>query len=128
MGLLDLFRKRDQKKDSGLMRIELYDPDMAPDDLYGQMPVRCTVLRQMPAKDRPDYFLARCDEPISYGERKIRYIILRTRFVGTILHRNMDNMAINVAYVTDESLLKDRQLEFKKCEYVAICMGRDVSE
>lgn len=105
------------------MRVKLISCDYAPADMPEQLPISCEVIRRIPGEDRPDYYIARCEQDIRYNRYTIRYLIIAPRFFGQELKQNLDEIALGVAYVGDESLLKDDKLDFNKCTYVAICMG-----
>lgn len=108
------------------MRIQLIDCDYAPEDMDGQLPVTCKLLRMIPGNDRPDYWLAKCEKAIRHGEEAVNYLVLAPRFVGTKIRKGMGEIALGVAYVTDETLLQDTTLNFDKCKYVAICRAKEL--
>lgn len=37
------------------------------------------------------------------------------------MEKGIGSIVINVAYVTNESIIEDSALDFDKCKYVAIC-------
>lgn len=118
-------KKREQKNPDNVtgIKVKLLSCDYAPADMPEQLPISCEVIRKIPGEDRPDYYLARCEQDIRYNRYIIRYLIIAPRFFGQELKENLDEIALGVAYVGDESLLKDNMLDFNKCTYVAICMG-----
>lgn len=105
------------------MRVKIINCDYAPTDMAEQLPIACELMRKIPGSDRDDYWLAKCEKAVRYGEKKIDYLVLATRFVGQTLENSRGLTALGVAYVTDQSLLQDTRLDFSKCVYVAICMG-----
>jgi hypothetical protein len=106
------------------MRFSVTSVDYAPDDLYEQTPFSATVLRQIPGSDRPDYFLAQLDRPLKWKTEKeessVTHIVVTPRWVGGALSSAMRTTPVNIAYVTDLSVLQDAKLDFKKCHYSAI--------
>jgi hypothetical protein len=106
------------------MEIRVTSVDYAPDDLYEQAPFTAKVLRKLPGPDRPDYWLAELAKPIRWASdgraSNITHLVLAARWVGGAIVSGMRNTPVNIAYVTDTSVLEDSQLDFKKCAYVAI--------
>lgn len=108
------------------IRVQLIDCDYAPKDMEGQLPITCSLLRMIPGKDRPDYWLAKCENPIKYEKTIINHLILAPRFVGAEIKKGMGSIVLGVAYVTDETLIQDTTLNFDKCKYVAICNAKEL--
>lgn len=108
------------------IKAELTECDCCSDELKKQLPVKCTFIRMIPGKDRSDYWLVQCETPIKYQNTEINYVILATRFVGEKIKKGMGSHIVNMAYVIDETLIKDETLEFNKCEYVAICYANEL--
>lgn len=100
------------------------DADFAPKDLHDQTPLRARLLRRIPGTDRPDYWLAELDRPITWrrvgGERQITHLVVCSRYEGTAISENMADLLVGIAYVTDQSLLDDEALDPGKCQYIAI--------
>jgi hypothetical protein len=106
------------------MRFSITSVDYAPDELYHEVPIRGRVLRQIPGRDRPDYFLAKLDRPLRWkregDDRLVTHIILAARWAGGVLTPTMRHMPVGIAYVVDRSLLSDAKLDFEKSQYIAI--------
>lgn len=117
-----LFFKRAKKN----IRIQLTDCDYAPPDMEEQLPVVCSLLRTIPGKDRPDYWLAKCEKSLKYENADVNYLVVAPKFVGQEIKKGMGAIALGVAYVTDESLIHDNSLSFEKCKYVAICIAKEL--
>lgn len=107
--------------------LELIDADFAPEDLESQLPIRITMLRQIPGKDTPNYWIAQSQKPITWEGQTITHVVVGARFIGTTIKTGVGTIALNVAYVVDESLLKDKVMNLEKCKYVAICMANEVT-
>ena len=92
------------------------------EDFDGALPFKGKVLRQLPGSDRPDYFLAVLDTPFTWKKEKklISHIVICARWDGGVLSAKMSHTAVNIAYVTDKSVLSDPKLDFTKCYFVAI--------
>jgi hypothetical protein len=103
------------------MRFSVLHVDGA-DDFDGTLPLKGKILRQIPGPDRPDYFLAALDAPFRWqkGNKLISHIVICARWVGGVLSSTMSRTPVNIAYVTDESVLIDERLDFQKCYYAAI--------
>jgi hypothetical protein len=87
-----------------------------------RLPISCNLIRQMPGKDRPDYWLAQLEEAIEYNGRNIGYVILCLKSIGDSISVDKET-TYNISVVTDESLLNDSSLDFSKVEPVAVCKG-----
>jgi len=103
------------------MRFSVLHLDGA-EDFDGALPLKGQILRQLPGPDRADYFLAVLDTPFSWKKEKkiISHIIICARWVGGVLSATMSSTPVNIAFVTDESVLTDERLDFLKCYYAAI--------
>jgi hypothetical protein len=109
--------------------------DHAPDDLYGQTPLRGRLLRTIAKHDRPavfrtasgDYWLAELSTPLSWSRdgvtRTIRHLVLAARWEGTSI-RPGATLPVGIAYVVDDLLLSSESFEFTQAEYVAIGMAK----
>lgn len=123
--------------------------DLGPAELEAALPLRADALRVMPGSDRPDYLLARFERPLKYrtpvgfdmsradpslrgtDERGdfviVQGIVVCARFVGQGFRSGMRDLAVNIAYVIDNSLAADTTVDFAKLEYVAVGFVDDVS-
>lgn len=113
------------------MKLKIVSIDYAPDDLYRQIPCSATLIKKMKGPDRPDYWLAKVDKPIIWEKNKtkdVNYIILASFFVGTSIKVGFGKISMRLAYVIDESILKDIDLIFEKAEYVAICEAEEIKK
>jgi hypothetical protein len=96
----------------------------------------------MPGSDRPDYSLFVLERPLHFypaegfdlgrvdaqqrvqdrkGRTMVRVhaMLLCARFVGQQLHPGMRDLAVNLAYVIDNSLARDPEVDFGKIEFAA---------
>ena len=115
------------ESDAGI-RFEIINADFGPRGLEEQLPMKITILRQLPGLDTPNYWLAKCDKPLKWKEQNcdINYLIVGCRFEGVKMEKGAKMMALNVAYVTDESILGDDKTSFDKCAYVAVCVANGI--
>ncbi len=105
------------------MHVLIESVDHAPDDLYAQIPVRARLLREIPGRDRPDYWLAELSTPLSWttdgATRTIRHLVLKARWKGTSIGPGAA-LPVGIFYVIDDSLLESATFESAQAEYVAI--------
>jgi hypothetical protein len=117
--------------------------DTAPPELEWQLPLDGELYRLMPGSDRPDYSLFVLERPVHFYPRdgfdlgrvepeervedrkgrpmvRVHALLLCARFVGQQLHPGMKDLAVNLAYVIDNSLARDAQVDFGKIEFAAI--------
>ncbi len=106
--------------------IEISEITKGPDELSYQLPVQAKVLKQIPGKDRPDYFLVELEKSVFWVDEQkdinteINYLIICSKKKGQSISNEMKDVILAIAYVTDESVKTDSRLNFKKCEYVAV--------
>jgi hypothetical protein len=117
--------------------------DTAAPELEWQLPLNGELYRLIPGSDRPDYSLLVLDRPLHFypGEGfdlgrveadqqvqdrkgrtmvRVHALILCARFVGQQLHPGMTDLAVNLAYVIDNSLARDAEVDFGKIEFAGI--------
>lgn len=105
--------------------IEISSISKGPKELSYQLPIKARVLKQIPGKDRPDYFLAELDKSVVWVDEKkninteINHLIICSKKKSQAVSGEMKDVIIAIAYVTDESVQTDPTLDFKKCTYVA---------
>lgn len=116
--------------------------DVAPAELEWQLPLNGELYRLMPGSDRPDYSLFVLERPLHFypaegfdlgrvdaGQQvqdrkgrtmvRVHAMLLCSRFVGQQLHPGMKDLAVNLAYVIDNSLARDPEVDFGKIEFAA---------
>lgn len=116
--------------------------DVGPDEFSAVLPLRARVIRVMPGSDRTDYVLCFAERPIPFrppagfdmarvhpdaitrDERgevvAVQGIVICTRLVGESFRSGMKDLAVNIAYVIDNSLTRDPAVDFGKLEFAAI--------
>lgn len=104
------------------MRFSITSLDDSNEDFDGLLPVKGTVLRQMPGPDRPDYHLAALDSPFEWkkAKKRVSHVVLAGHLVGDVLSPTTRGVGFGIAYVLDDAVLSDSTLDFKKCHYAAI--------
>ena len=116
--------------------------DVGPDEFSAVLPLRARVIRVMPGSDRADYVLCYAERPIPFrppagfdlsrvhpdaitrdarGELiAVQGIVICTRLVGETFRGGMRDLAVNIAYVIDNSLTREPTVDFSKLEFAAI--------
>jgi hypothetical protein len=117
--------------------------DGAPQELEWQLPLNGELYRLMAGSDRPDYSLMVLERPLHFypkdgfdlgrveadqrvldrrGRQMVRVhaLLLCARFVGQQLHPGMRDLAVNLAYVIDNTLARDATVDFGKIEFAAV--------
>ena len=109
---------------SGAPKFRVTEVDSSPADLELQVPFAFDLLRPIPGRDRPDYWLVRLTQPLAWNDggaqRSIRFLVIATRFAGERITAETKSVTIAIAYVVDESLLDDEIFAFAKAKYIAI--------
>jgi len=116
--------------------------DVGPDEFSAALPLRARVIRVMPGSDRSDYVLCFVERPIPFrppagfdlarahpesitGDAQgelvaVQGIVICTRLVGETFRSGMKDLAVNIAYVIDNTLTRDPAVDFGKLEFAAI--------
>lgn len=123
--------------------------DTGPPDLIDQLPIHAKLLRILPGSDRPDYSLAVAHEPIRFRssvatltsqgidlakteparfrvnpdqtvDALIFGLVLCARMVCETINLSMNGLPVNIAYVIDDSQLRDPAVVFTKLYFVAV--------
>jgi hypothetical protein len=106
------------------VRFRVTEVDSAPADLELQVPFSFDLVRELPGRDRPDYWLASLPQPLAWKDgsekRTIHALVIASRFAGERLTVDTKRVTIAIAYVVDETLLNDASFDFAKAKYVAI--------
>jgi hypothetical protein len=106
------------------MRINVTSVDYAPPELEGQTPFQLELLKKIAGSDRPEYWIAVAAQPLRWRREGqdvlVTHVVVAVRWLGAQIAPGMRQLPINIAYVTDISLLEDSFLDVKKSAYVAI--------
>lgn len=98
-----------------------------PQEFHDAMPVYGRIFDKLEHQDGSEYYLSELLSPIQSKGRTIRYAVIGARFEGSAIGPNMTDLPINAAYVTDESLLEERHMDFDKGEFMGIAEVTDVT-
>ena len=113
------------------MQLTITSVDYAPDELYGQTPFVADLIREVPGSDRPDYWLAALPQALRWNDggvqREVSHVVLAARWAGTEIAPGVQHLPVSIAYVLDQSVLRDARLEFAKTKYVAIGIAEDTT-
>lgn len=105
--------------------IRINSLDIGPEDLSASLPVTGEVLFKLGSTDGAEYLVAELNRPIHVntkaGPKDVTHLVVAAHIVGESLTkpRQME-YGTKIAYVTDESLLKDSIIDFGKADYVAV--------
>jgi hypothetical protein len=106
------------------VRLIVTSVEFAPEELHDQVPFVVELIRQLPGADRDDYWLGSVVLPLEWWvdgeERSVRHVVLAARHAGARIEPGVRGLRVGIAFVTDSSLLEDREFDSAKCEYVAI--------
>ena len=100
-------------------------------DKSDDVPLRVTLIRQIPGPDRPDYWLGALEKPFHWTSSsepetyEIEYLVLATQWEETSVRSGVTRLPVGIAYVVDASLLDDRELDLEKIRYVALGIADD---
>jgi len=112
------------------MKLVVTSVDYAPEDLYDQTPFNVSLLRQLPGTDRPDYWLGELEVPLNWLNENqpetVSHIILAARWAGTQIEPHVENLPINIAYVTNSAQLEESSVDFAKSIFMAIGIATEV--
>ena len=113
------------------MRLTVTSVDYAPEDLYGQVPITIDLIRQIPGDDRPDYWLGTLARPIRWvvndQTQEVTHVVVGARLEGRMIAAGLQGLPINIAYVTDQSVLDDAHLDFLKSAYKPVGTASETS-
>ncbi|WBU37345.1 hypothetical protein [Homoserinibacter sp. YIM 151385] len=131
--------------------------ELGPDDLQSQVPLTAELHRFMPGPDRPDYALAVVkDHPIRFKttqavlvgagvnvaaadpqlytlhedgtvDLQVWAVVVTPRVAGERLYQGMKDLAVGIAYVVDNTLMRDERLDFSKVFYAAVAVIEDAT-
>lgn len=128
--------------------------DVGPADLMAQLPVEAELRGVIPGPDRPDYFKAVLTRPLYYrttldelrGQKidpaaadpqmirihpgggvdlQVFGIVIASRMGGQQLHAGMTDFQVALAFVVDNTLMRDSMMDFSKAIYVAVAAITD---
>ncbi|MEQ8523970.1 hypothetical protein [Gracilimonas sp.] len=105
--------------------IEISSISKGPEELTYQLPISASVQKQIPAKNRSDYFIAELENSVFWVDKKkginteISHIIICTKKKSQFIEKDMKDVIIAIAYVLDESVNTDTTLDLNKIKYVA---------
>lgn len=106
--------------------IEITSISEGPEELTYQLPINAKIIKQVPGKDRPDYFIAELEKSIVWVNKsnkenvEVSHLILCTKKKSQQITKNMKDVIVAIAYVLHDSVLIESTLNFKKCKYIAV--------
>jgi hypothetical protein len=113
------------------MELTVTSVDYAPPELNEQVPFKVKLVRMLPGRDRPDYWLGELTKPLFWIKDnhriQIEYLVVCARWQGTQIEQCVQHLPIGIAYITDRSQATADALDFAKCQYVAIGLAHETS-
>lgn len=114
------------------MIVVIRDFDGNPPPQGASEPVRVSLVRRLVSTDGSEYWLASLSAGFAYQAPdgrtlQVSNVVVSPGRVGQSFTYGFRGR-VNLAYVTDNSLLIDDVLDFKKCDYVAYGDGFIASE
>ena len=103
------------------------DIDTGPIELRERLPVAGMIFEKLNHVDGSEYYLATLKKLFQSEGRKITYIIVGARNLGEYISPKMKDFAVNIAYVIDDSLINQKNMDFNKGEFAAIGFATDIS-
>ena len=103
------------------------DIDTGPIELRDRLPVAGMIFEKLNHEDGSEYYLATLKEPFQRQGRQITYIIVGARNLGEHISPKMKDFPVNIAYVIDDSLINQKNMDFNKGEFAAIGFATDIS-
>jgi hypothetical protein len=119
-------------------------------ELKAQLPRTATLAHRFSGPDRDDYFSAVLERPVKYHPSAqfdwtrtqpefvavddagrfvwVGAIIIASLRLGTQIHAGMKNFPVYVAYVIDNTVGRDEQLDFAKCDSIGWGTINDIDD
>ena len=85
------------------------------------------IFNKLNHDDGSEYYFATLKKPLQSEGRQIIYIIIGARDLREHIGPKMKNFPINIAYVIDDSLIDQKNMDFNKGEFVAVGFATDTS-
>lgn len=101
--------------------------ESGPVGIEDKLPIMGMIFNKLNHEDGAEYYLSLLKEPLESKGRKITHIIIGGRFLGQHIGPKMKDLPVNIAYVIDNSLLDQEDMDFTKGEFVAIGFATDIS-
>ena len=104
------------------IKLKISKPETCCEDFSAFFPIDIRLLWKIKGHDRPDYYFARPESPISYNGGTYNHLVLSTHDEKDSLIGFLKPIAAHIALVTDDSALEDASLNSVKIENVAVCL------
>lgn len=103
------------------------DIDTGSVELRESLPIEGMIFDKLDHEDGSEYYLATLKEPFQSEDREITYIIIGARNLGEHIAPKMKDFPINIAYVIDNSIINQKNMDFSKGQFAAIGFATDIS-
>ena len=95
----------------------------APSWLIARSSISLEPIRPLKSDDGSQYILSKLMTPIVTTERTITHFVVGARNQGERLRKGVENLPVNIAVVTDNTLLDDDEMDFEKGEFIGQGIG-----
>ena len=93
----------------------------------GHAPMTIGLVRQFGSQDGSEYWLGTLHNEITYKKDNrtltVKNVVVAPGWAGASFNDAFPGGRFNLAYVTDETLLHDSEIDFTKADYVAFGSG-----
>lgn len=120
---------KNYKKRKGM--IILVEPDFneGNSELKGKNIYLVRYIKELHSQEATSqYLLCELSEPIIVDNNKISYLVIGGRFVGNYIKKDIINLPINIAFVIDDKLINEENMDFSKGKFVGIGVASDKTE
>ncbi len=108
------------------LEIEIYSTDSGPEELEQLLPLKVKCLKRFSSEDGSDYVLSELSEPINWKGSGTKHLVVGARLVGQKIEKGISSLSVNIAVVTDSSLIKNQTIDFDKADFAAVGMAREL--
>jgi len=114
---------KSQAENQRQLKVILTQFENAPSWLDSYSSLTLKPLRPLSSSDGSQYILSELVTPIVRAERTITHFVVGARMKGEKLRKGAKDLPVNIAIVTDNSLLDDDEMDFEKGEFIAHGIG-----
>lgn len=118
-------------------------------ELRAQLPVSADAVRQIAASDRDDYYIGVLESPVKYHSGpdfdwsrpqpqltgtdddgrfvSVLAVVIVALMAGSQVHAGMRGFPVQLAYIVDNTVSEDTELQFAKCDLIGWAMISDAT-
>ena len=106
-----------------VLRIEMLN-NSSMEELIEKKYLFVQYVKRLHNEDNSDYLLCKLLSPVT-GKEQITYLVVGGRFENQLIKKGIKNLTVNIAYVTNNSLLDEDYMDFSKGEFVGFGKATD---